>query len=115
RRKDVLETADLLLNVSGSLEQPERYRSVRRMAYLDSDPGFTQMKLALRQKDFCARVNAHDVHFTLGEAPSSQVPATGHKWKTTRQPIVLSKWVNAEVPNELFTTVMSWTSYRPLV
>lgn len=115
KREDVLQTADLLLNVSGTLEHPQRYRSIRRMAYLDSDPAFTQVKIALGQHDFCARVNAHDVHFTMGEAPSSRAPATGHQWRTTRQPIVLSEWDDAGQPNESFTTVMSWTSYQPLV
>ena len=115
RREEVLKSADLLLNVSGTLEHPERYRTVRRMAYIDSDPGFTQVKLALEQKDFCARVNAHDVHFTFGEALSSAVPRTGHTWRPTRQPIVLSEWPVIEESGEDFTTVMSWTSYKPLV
>jgi len=114
-REEVMKSADLLLNVSGTLEHPAHYRSVRRMAYIDSDPGFTQVKLALGQKDFCERVNAHDVHFTFGEAPSSAVPRTGHEWRPTRQPIVLSEWPVMEESGNDFTTVMSWTSYKPLV
>jgi hypothetical protein len=43
------------------------------------------------------------------------VPATGHQWRPTRQPIVLSEW-HSEVPyREVFTTVMNWTSYKPVV
>ncbi len=115
KRKEVLETADLLINVSGTIEHPEQYRDVRRLAYIDSDPGFTQAKLALQQEEFCRRVNAHDVHFTFGEAASSGVPVTGHHWRPTRQPIVLSEWWDPGTPREVFTTVMSWTSYKPLV
>src|SRR5207247_7944376 len=45
RRQEVVRTADLLVNVSGTLEHPDRYRASRRMAYIDSDPVFTQIKL----------------------------------------------------------------------
>jgi hypothetical protein len=114
KRKDVLQTADLLINVSGTIDHPDQYESVPRMLYIDSDPAFTQVKLALQQELFCERVNAHDVHFTFGEGPFSAVPATGHHWRPTRQPIVLSEWSEVEKPRDVFSTVMSWTSYKPL-
>src|SRR6476619_2101263 len=47
RRRDVLATADLLLNVSGTLKRPQDYRHIPRLAYIDSDPVFTQVKLSL--------------------------------------------------------------------
>jgi hypothetical protein len=84
------------------------------MAYLDSDPVFTQIKLALGMEEFRKRVDSHDVHFTFGEQFSEAVPETGHHWLPTRQPILLSEWSTERVPRNAFTTVMSWTSYRPL-
>ena len=45
RRAEVLASADLLINVSGTLEDPEDYRRIPRLAYIDSDPVFTQVKL----------------------------------------------------------------------
>src|SRR5215203_6919033 len=48
KRRDIVETADLLVNISGSLRRPGDYRRVRRLAYLDSDPVFTQIKIACR-------------------------------------------------------------------
>src|SRR5437660_8681523 len=45
-RKEVLKSADLLINVSGSLVAPEHYRAVKELIYLDTDPVFTQIKLA---------------------------------------------------------------------
>jgi len=115
QREEVLRTADLLLNVSGTIEHPDRYRQVRRLAYIDSDPGFTQVKLALGEAAFRSRVDAHDIHFSFGEKMSAAVPVTGHRWRPTRQPIVLSEWRPATARREVFTTVMSWTSYQPLV
>jgi hypothetical protein len=115
-RRHVIESADLLINVSGTLERPADYRRVPRLVYVDSDPVFTQIKLALPrgQLKFRKRVNAHDVHMSFGEAFSRAVPDTGHRWRPTRQPIVLSEWRHSTAPRDAFTTVMSWTSYPPL-
>ena len=115
RRREVLRTADLLINVSGSLECPARYRSVRRLAYIDSDPVFTQIKLALPlgHLKFQGRVSAHDVHFSFGERLSTAVP-TAYDWKPTRQPILMSAWSPSGEPTSAYTTVMSWASYRPI-
>jgi hypothetical protein len=115
RRRSVLESADLLLNVSGSLECPWNYRIPGQMVYIDTDPVFTQIKLALGQQDFRARIDAHDLHFSYGENLSPTVPDTGHQWRPTRQPIVLSEWTPRPRPDGSFTTVMNWTSYTPLV
>jgi hypothetical protein len=46
RRRDVIRSADLLLNVSGTLDYPDKYRSVARLAYIDTDPVFTQVAAA---------------------------------------------------------------------
>jgi hypothetical protein len=115
KRKQVIESADLLVNVSGSLEYPEQYRQVRRMAYIDSDPVFTQIKLARGQLDFRKWIDMHDVHFSFGECLSAKIPETGHQWRPTRQPIVLSEWRPHGSFREVFTTVMNWTSYKPVM
>jgi hypothetical protein len=115
KRREVIHSADLLINVSGTLERPEEYRQVRRLAYIDSDPVFTQVKLARGQLDFRKWIDVHDVQFSFGECLSPAIPDTGHQWRPTRQPIVLSEW-HPEMPQrEVFTTVMNWTSYKPVV
>lgn len=121
-RQEVIETADLLLNVSGTLMRPEDYRSVKRLVYIDSDPVFTQIKLARGQLEFEKSVACHDVHFSFGErlgsadatGSQSSVPATDHQWIPTRQLIVLDEWQPAAEHREVFTTVMNWTSYKPV-
>jgi hypothetical protein len=114
-RESVIESADLLINVSGTLEHPERYEKVRRRVYIDSDPGFTQVKMKLQQKEFVRRVMAHDVHFSFGEAQPPHLQHPEIRWLPTRTPIVLSQWPSAPNPRTTYTTVMNWTSYRPLV
>jgi hypothetical protein len=113
RRADVIRTADLLVNVSGTLEDPDRYRRVPRLVYIDSDPVFTQVKL-LSDADFARRVDAHDTRFSFGETIGESRFATEHRWQPTRQPIVLSEWRPERPRRSAYTTVMSWTSYRPL-
>ncbi len=113
-RAAVVESADLLIDLSCALEQCERYRRVSRLVLIDTDPVFTQIKLARGQRDFAAQVDAHDVHFSFGECLSDRIPQTGHRWRATRQPIVLSEWRPAATPRRVFTTVMNWTSYRPV-
>ncbi|OLD63336.1 MAG: hypothetical protein AUI47_09485 [Acidobacteria bacterium 13_1_40CM_2_68_5] len=111
-RAAVVESADLLVNLSCALERCERYRRVSRLVLIDTDPVFTQIKLARGQRDFAAQVDAHDAHFSFGECLSDRIPRTGHRWRATRQPIVLSEWRPAATPRNVVTTVMNWTSYR---
>jgi hypothetical protein len=116
RRQEVIGSADFLLNVSGTLEQPEDYRGIPRLAYLDSDPVFTQLKLARGQSGFRKWLDAHDVHFSFGErvASTPHVPETGYRWLPTRQPVVLSEWQPSNEHRDVITTVMNWTSYKPI-
>jgi hypothetical protein len=116
RRAEVLASADLLINVSGTLEHPERYRDIPRLVYIDSDPVFTQAKLLDDERsDFSRRVDAHDVFLSFGERIGNGPFATRHSWKATRQPIVLSEWRRAGPTGDALTTVMSWTSYKPMM
>jgi hypothetical protein len=114
QRTAVIQSTDLLINVSGTLEHPEDYRRIPRLLYVDTDPVVTQIKLTLDGGDFRQRVDAHDLHFSFGECLSAAVPATGHYWRPTRQPIVLSEWRPLMSHGDVFTTVMNWTSYKPL-
>jgi hypothetical protein len=128
KRTAIVSSADLLVNVSGTLEHPGSYRSVRRLAYIDSDPVFTQVKILKGSARIaqCAdandpdssltrRVQAHDIHFSFGERIQDSGPRTPQRWRPTRQPIVLSEWHPERPRRNAFTTVMNWTSYEPVV
>lgn len=116
KRREVLATADLLVNVSGTLKRPWNYRQIPRLAYIDSDPAFTQVKLVLPRghNKFQRRLAAHDTFFSFGERIHDAPLANGIEWRPTRQPILLSEWRAQSRSRDVFTTVMSWTSYRPL-
>ncbi len=112
KRTEILNSADLLINVSNTLQRPSEYRRAGRLACIDSDPVFTQVKLARGQADLRKLIDAHDVHFSFGERLSGAIPDSGHRWRPTRQPVVLSEWEPAVDCRNVFTTVMNWTSYN---
>jgi hypothetical protein len=107
---DVAEGADLLLNISGHLTLEPLMRRLRRKAYLDLDPGFTQF-WHLAGNDG-ARLQGHDVHFTIGEnigTPECGIPCGEIRWRHTRQPAVLNDDASAPAPwTGRFTTIASW-------
>jgi len=102
--------------VSGVWGNPVQLREQTdaRLLFIDTDPVFTQVKLARGQVDFRRAVDAHDVHFSFGEAHSDRIPATGHDWLPTRQPVLLDEWRTDDPAGDRFTTVMNWTSYNPV-
>ena len=113
KRKSIIASADLLINVSGALAKPSKYESVKKLIYIDSDPGFTQVKLKLKLKKFIKRVAAHQVHFSFGEnLPDELTTDSDYNWIPTRTPIVLSEWKSEVQFENVYTTIMNWTSYR---
>jgi hypothetical protein len=110
--------ADLLLNVSGAHNPIAHHRSARVLAYVDTDPGFIQVK-ATREPGTRSWLEGHDLLFTFGEAmgrsPSCRIPDDGYHWKTTRQPVYLPFWDEVTTgPGKAYTTVMNWRAYAPV-
>lgn len=114
RRREVMRTADLLLNVSATTEKLDDYDSVKRLAYIDSDPTFTQVKLARGDRYVRELVDRHDVTFSFGECLPGRTPETGDTWIPTRQPVVIEEWETDAAPRDAWTTIMTWVSYKPL-
>lgn len=115
KRKEIIRTADLLINVSGTLQFPEHYREIPKLVYIDSDPVFTQIKCLQNEKTHRKGIDVHDVHFSFGELIMSAGPQTGHRWLPTRSPIVISEWSKPIRARDVFTTVMNWASYAPVL
>lgn len=110
---------DLFLNLSGACWLREPYQAARVKAYVDTDPSYSQAKIAAVEAGTATEsmhfsvnlIRQHDVFFTLAEhlgAPDCLIPACGLTWHPTRQPIVLANWPTRTAPDGPFTTVMSW-------
>jgi hypothetical protein len=115
--RDLASATDLLVNISGHLRRPDMLRRFRRKAYVDIDPGFTQLWHAAGIHDL--GLADHDVHFTIGEnvgSPACDIPCAGIRWLPTRQPVVLEDWpVVAATSTERFTTIATWRgAYGPV-
>jgi hypothetical protein len=104
----------LLVNISGNLDDRCLRSLFRRSAYIDIDPGFTQIWHANGSRG--ARLEGHDRYFTVGEnigTADCPIPADGFPWRPLRQPVVLADWPLVAMPAESersadFTTVATW-------
>ena len=104
-----LPEGDLLVNISGHARSAAVLASCRRRAYVDLDPGYTQV-WHVQGADI--GLDRHDVHFTvglnLGRAVCT-IPDAGFTWTTVLPPVVLDEWPALPPrPVERFTTVASW-------
>ena len=114
KRKDIVNSADLLINISGSLESPEKYNNIKNLVYIDTDPIFTQI-LALTDNRIKKRIDVHDKYFSFASNLPDEIPDLGYKWIHTLQPIALSEWENnLNSKRDVYSTVMNWTSYKPV-
>ena len=115
RLRDFLSSADLLIHVTGamSLKYDPAYMKIPVRAYVDTDPGFIQARVASGNKRDLEHLNDHTVHFSFGGnigRKGCAVPATGHDWRPTVQPIFLPLWSEQPVPPKgaPFTTIVKW-------
>ncbi len=106
----LVQGADLLVNISGHLRMPRLFQRVRRKAYIDIDPGFTQYWHDAGVSG--ANLDGHDLYYTIGENIGNTdcpIPTSGFEWRPVRQPVVLEDWpVSAEAGFDRFTTIASW-------
>lgn len=104
--------ADLLLNISGTLTDPELTGHVPVRAYVDLDPVFNQL---WQQSGIDMRFEPHNRFVTVGQAlgtPECPVPTLGREWIPTLPPIVLDRWPAADGPGDGgFTSIGNWRGY----
>lgn len=113
RLREVCRRADLLLNVSGMLTDPELTDRIPLRVYLDLDPAFVQLWHAVQGIDM--RFAGHTHFVTVGQAigqPDCPVPTCGLPWIPTLQPVVLEHWpVAGPIRHDAWTTVGHWRGY----
>jgi hypothetical protein len=114
---DLAAEAELLVNISGNIHSAEILSRIKRKAYVDLDPGFTQFWHAAGNPG--ARLKGHDTYFTVGENIGSDfcpIPTSGIDWRAVPPPVVLDDWPpgdaspGVDTASRLFTTVGAWRS-----
>ena len=105
-----LAEADFFLNISGVIPLKEEYLQAPVRAVIDTDPVFTQVKVANEawSREY---YKAHDVCFTYGmnlPAGKTGVPLSDIDWKPLLPPVVLDDWPRGQGPGALYTTIGTW-------
>jgi len=115
--------ADLFLHISASCWMRDEYFACKRLAFIDSDPMYTQGSIpgylngtaTDDERDRIEMLRRHDVFFTFAEnlgRADCRIPQGVFDWQPTRQPIVLSCFEPHRVPvasrRRTLTTVASW-------
>jgi hypothetical protein len=105
-----LAEADFFLNISGVIPLREAYRRIPARAVIDTDPVFTQVKVATDAwtHDYYA---AHQTCFTYGcniPGGATDVPVSDIDWKPLLPPVVLDFWPTGEGPGTHYTTIGTW-------
>ena len=88
---------------------------MRRLVYVESDPGVEQIKIDLGDEATRDYLRAHHALFTFGEAVGTEtfpVPLHGFEWQPTRQPVVTDFWSTGERPPDdaVYTSVCNWST-----
>ena len=112
--RKVCADADLFLDLSGgSWFWRDEYARIPHKAFIDTDPGFTQLAIAKAEPWYVEFFQRFDRLFTFGAnigTDASPIPTGAFAWRHTWQPITLAHWEapTSAVPRDLFTSVMTW-------
>jgi hypothetical protein len=110
---DIARSADVLINLSGTLVDPELFELVDLRVFLDLDPAFIQLWQAVEGIDMGLDSHTHFVSLadTIGRT-GSPIPTCGRTWIPTLPPVVLEEWPRATgKPDNGVTTVAHWRGY----
>jgi hypothetical protein len=106
--------AAVIVNLCGATAPRAEHRQGARLLYVETDPVYEQLRIALGATDSIDFLAAHDVLFTYGEnlgAADCPVPLRRFTWRTTRPPVVLDCWpVRPDPAAPHFTSIASWES-----
>lgn len=108
--RELLASADIFVNVSLVTPMRPEYRQVPTRVGIDTDPVFTQIRIARGHGHYADVQESHSRLFTFGRPP---LPAQRGEWVPTRQPVVTDLWpVAAPADTDApFTSIAQWRSY----
>jgi hypothetical protein len=111
--RDVLASADVFVNVSLTTPMRPEYLAIPHRLGIDTDPVFTQVRIAQGDWQLGGVADAHTRLFTFGRGT---LPAQQHDWVPTRQPVATRCWPVQPHPgpDAPFTTIMTWQAYPPV-
>lgn len=109
-------SADLLLIRAAPLwVWRKEYGWPKRRAFIDVDPGFTQISIANGDRGLAEGVARCEWRFTIGQnigTASCPVPIAGGPWLKTLPPVFLPEWPVVDGPATHFTAIMRWQGFK---
>jgi hypothetical protein len=117
--RDLCQAADLLVirGVPMIVWRPE-YDAPRCRAFIDVDPGFTQISFAKGDSLLQETIGKSESVFTFGRnigQPDCPIPTGGRRWLKTVPPVFLPEWPvvdeNAS-DGKAFTSIMRWRGVK---
>lgn len=93
----------------------EEYNAPTRRAFLDVDPGFTQVSIAQGDQGIADGVARCERRFTVGQrigASDCPVPTEAGPWIPTLPPVFLVEWPQSSTAADAFTSVIRWQGFR---
>jgi hypothetical protein len=93
----------------------EEYERPKRRAFIDVDPGFTQIILANGDQGWVDGITRADRRFTYGQrigAPDCPIPTASGPWLKTLPPAFLPEWPVVETEATHFTSIMRWQGFK---
>jgi len=117
---DFCKGADLLLMRGVPLwVWRKEYSWPRRRAFVDVDPGFTQISIANGDKGLAEAIVRCERRFTVGQnvgEPDCPIPTAGGPWLKILPPIFLPEWPFAggasSVEPTHFTSIVRWQGFK---
>jgi hypothetical protein len=106
--RDLAGEAGLLINIAGPLPESSPLMAIERRAYVDLDPGFTQ--IWAQQLDL--GLDKYHFFFTVGQnvgRPEFRIATLGIDWEPFFPPVVLDLWpAHVDASCERFSTIGDW-------
>lgn len=113
---DFCQAADLLLIRAVPLwVWRKEYVWPKRRAFIDVDPGFTQISIVNGDKGLADGIAHCERRFTVGQTigePDCLVPAAGGPWLKTQPPVFLPEWPFIDADATHFTAIMRWQGFK---
>jgi hypothetical protein len=105
---------DLLINLCGALQADDLLQRIKRRAFFDLDPGFTQAWA----HHFDLGLAKHNLFFTVGQNVGGKdfpIPIGDISWQPFLPPVALEFWlIQTASPARPFTTVGQWRGQEAL-
>jgi hypothetical protein len=113
---DVCARADLLIMRAVPFwNWRKEYELPKRRAFIDVDPGFTQIAIANGDAGLAEGIARAERRFTYGQrigAPDCAIPPDGGPWLKTLPPVFLPEWPVVESEATHFTSIMRWQGFK---